>query len=210
MAGVSSVRVGLVGSRSLPSSLSLLVAPFVASVVASGAVVASSCCVGADRLVVLAALRLLPPASLLRRLVVFAAFGPGGAGSSSSVSAVAAVCRAARAGASVLWCCGSSPRSPFRARVFSRALRLVSFVGAGAPGSCLVAFLASPSSRGSLRSCLLAARAGVPVLAVCAFPGPPPPLRSAGLWVPVPCLPLPSGVSAWRWCVVSPAQASLW
>ena len=215
MSGVSSVRsvrVAVVGSRSLPPSLVGLVAPLVAAVVASGAVVASSCCVGADRLAVCAALRLVPASSLFRRLVVFPAFGPGGAGSCAGVSAVAAVCRAARAGASVLWGCGSAPRVPFRARLASRSVRLVSFVGAGAPGSSLVAFLASPSSRGSVSSCRLAARAGLPVLAVCAFPGPPPRLsRSvAACWLPAPCLPVPSGVSAWRWCASAPAQASLW
>ena len=180
MSGVSSVRsvrVAVVGSRSLPRPLARLVPALVASVVASGAVVVSSCCVGADRLVVLAALRLLPVSSLASRLVVFAAFGPGGAGSSSAVSAVAAALRAARAGAF---------------------------------GSCLVAFLASPSSRGSLRSCGLAARARVPVLAVCAFSGPPPPLSASGGWLRVPCLPVPAGVSAWRWSRVAPGQLSLW
>lgn len=213
MSGVSSVRsvrVAVVGSRSLPPSLVGLVAPFVAAVVASGAAVVSSCCVGADRLVVLAALRLLPAASLPRRLVVFAAFGPGGAGSSSAVSAVAAVLRAARRGACVRWACGPAPRVPFRVRLFRRALALVGFVAAGAPGSCLVAVLASPSSRGSLRSCALAARAGVPVGALCAFSGPPlPVLSGSGLWSRVPCLPLPAGVSAWRWCRVAPAQLAL-
>jgi len=210
VSSVRSVRVAVVGSRSLPRPLARLVPSLVAAVVSSGAVVVSSCCVGADRLVVLAALRLLPAASLPRRLVVFAAFGPGGAGSSSAVSAVAAALRAARAGASVRWGCGPVPRVPFRVRLFRRALALVGFVAAGAFGSCLVAFLASPSSRGSLRSCGLAARARVPVLAVCAFSGPPPPLSASGGWLRVPCLPVPAGVSAWRWSRVAPGQLSLW
>lgn len=185
--------VGFAGSRSLSSSFAPLVSSVVAAVLSAGRRVAVGCALGADSLVLSSV-----PASAAGRLSVFAAFGSGGAGSLAVVSAVAAVSAAAAAGASVSWLAGGPLSLPLRVRLASRSAALVRSVAVGGPGSALVVFLASPSSRGSLAAACLAARFGLPVFAFCCgFAGPPPLLSPGGLWSVVGG----SGpfASAWRW-----------
>lgn len=183
-AAAAPARVAFVGSRSCPPVWPA-VGRAVAAALARGSLVGVGCCSGADVLVLRAALAAAPA-----RLCVFAAFGPGGAGA-GPVSAVGAVAVAARLGASVAWCAGGPLSRPLRARLRARSAALVRWAAAGGPGSCLVAFVSSPSSRGSFRACRLAALAGLPVFL---FPFGWSPRRSAvrslgpscpGCWVPV-------------------------
>jgi len=187
-----SALVGFVGSRSLPASAAPLVGRAVRAVLASGVrLVAVGCASGADRLALAAALSAAPG-----RVRVFAAFGPSGAGS-VPVSSVAGVSAAARAGARVSWWAGGPASLPARARLARRASALVSAVAASGPGAGLVCFLSCPASRGSVRACRLAARAGLPVVVFPVGLSPASlPSLGAGGWVSAG-----SGVwsAAWRW-----------
>lgn len=122
---------------------------------------------------------------------VFAAFGPGGVGA-CSLSAVRVVSRFAAAGGSVSWWAGGGPSVPLRARL---ACRSSACFGSVPAGSWAFVVLASPSSVGSLRSAVLAARR----LSVFVVPLFPPSLlpsvwRGRALsWSPCP---LPLGLGA--------------
>ncbi len=203
--GSGSGLVGFAGSRSLSSSWAPLVSSVVSSVLASGRRVAVGCCRGADQLVLSSV-----PASALSRVWVFAAFASSGAGSVPAVSAVSAVSAAAAGGAGVSWLAGGPLSLPARVRLAARSAFLVRALAASrgfsGPGSALFLFLASPSSRGSLRAARLAASLGVPVSAFCCgFSGPPPSLGS-GSWSFVG---LVSGAGRWRWVPASEAQLPL-
>lgn len=181
----------LCGSRSLPASAGGLVARVCAALVRSGGSLVVGCAVGADSLVLSSALSGVVPVSSVR---CFAAFGVGGVGSAGAVSAVSVVAAFAAAGGSVEWLVSGALSVPVRARLAARSRAVVSAASAG-----LVAFLSSPSSRGSLGAASFAAARGLRVVAFPAgFSGAAaPPLGPAGAWVPCE----KSGVwaSAWVW-----------
>ena len=195
--------VGFCGSRALPSSAASLVARVVASVVRSGRGVAVGCASGADAFALSAAL------ASGARLSVFAVGGPSGRGF-WRCSAFSLVSRAAASGASVSWwaggrcscpsCSGSgSGRCPsLVGRLRRRSLAFVRFVASSGSGAGLVAFVSSPSSRGSFLSVRAAVRAGLPVVVfpVGFSPSLLPSLPGGGRWVPAAS----SGVwaSGWR------------
>jgi len=156
---VAPARVAFVGSRSCPPSWPAVDA-VVASVLSAGRLVGVGCCVGADVLALRAALAAAPSPS---SVAVFAAFGPGGEGA-GEWSAVDAVAVARRLGASLVWWAGGPASLSFRARCAARSAALVRWAAEGGPGSGLVAFVSSPSSRGSFRACRLAVAAGLPVV----------------------------------------------
>jgi hypothetical protein len=200
-------RVAFAGSRSLGPWAAGLVGSVVRAAAASGASVGVGCCRGADHLVLSAALPALLPVSV-RRLRVFAAFGPGGAGALPSASP-SLVLAAAGSGVPVSWWAGGGLRVPPRARLARRSRALVSWAAAGPGPGAFVCFLASPVSRGSLRAAAFAASLGLPVLA---FPvgclSPVPPLASPappGRWSRVSGLG-PGVPPAWLW---APDQAPL-
>lgn len=177
--------VAVAGSRSLPRSFAPLVQGVVASVVGSGRSAAVGCCVGADAF----ALSSGVAASAVR---CFAAFGPGGVGA-CSLSAVSAVSAFAAAGGCVAWWAGGPASVPLRSRLAARTQAVI-----GTASVSAVVFFASPSSRGSLLACRLAAARGLPVFAFpCGFAGSALPSLGAGAWVPVGG----SGVwsAAFRW-----------
>jgi hypothetical protein len=156
----SFASIGFCGSRSLPASAQPLVASVVSSVLSgSSARVVVGCSVGADALV----LASVPPVSLFR-VSVFASFGFGGRGA-CALSAVPSVLAAARGGAFVNWWAGGRLSVPLRVRLARRSVALVRFIARRR--SALVCFLASPSSRGSLLACRVAARLGVTVFVFC-------------------------------------------
>jgi hypothetical protein len=77
------------------------------------------------------------------------------------------------------------PSAPWRARLAARTRAVVAAAAAGGPGSALVVFLASPSSRGSLLACRLAVSFGLPVIVFpCGFPASALPSLGAGSWSP--------------------------
>lgn len=152
----SFAAVAFGGSRSLASSP--VVVPVVAAVLGGGARVSVGCCVGADALVVSAALGCRP--ARWSQVSVLAAFGPGGAGSAGALSSVAGVAAAAQFGASVAWWAGGGPAVPLRARLAQRSAAVVAGAAAAGRGA-LVLF--SPGA-GSLAAALPAAvRLAVPV-----------------------------------------------
>jgi hypothetical protein len=192
--------VGFCGSRSLPSSAQPLAASVVSAVLSgSSARLAVGCSVGADSVVLSSV-----PFSSLPRVSVFSAFGPGGRGA-CFLSAVSSVLAAARAGASIRWWSGGGLGVPLRLRLAARSVALVRFLarhvspsgGLAHRGSAaLVCFLSSPKSRGSLLSCRLAVRYGVPVFVFCVGFSPSRLCRlGRGSWVPVQV----AGHSAFQW-----------
>ncbi|MBL1265808.1 hypothetical protein [Candidatus Methylomicrobium oryzae] len=142
---------------------------------AGGASLAVGCCTGADAALLSAVPGSVPP-SLMH---CFAAFGPGGEGA-GQFSAIAAVQAFAASGGSVCWWAGGPASVPLRSRLAGRTRAVVGAADAG-----LVAFFASPSSRGSLFACSCALSRGLPVVAFpVGFPGAELPLLGAGSWVP--------------------------
>jgi hypothetical protein len=163
----------LCGSRSLPESA----APFVARVacaVAASRVPVVGCASGAD----LFALRAL---LWCRSLSVFAVGSPSGAGFWRCSAPLSAL----RAAPSVRWLAGGPLSVPLSARLRARSLAAVASLPC-VPGSGAVAFLASPSSPGSLLSLRAAAAAGLPavVFPVGFSPALLSPLFRSGAWVP--------------------------
>lgn len=206
--------IGFCGSRSLPPRLASRVGPVVRALLAWQVVpdgapapgVAVGCSVGADEMVISAVLG----AAAAPSLHIFAAFGSGGDGCAPSVSASRLVLSCARVGVDIRWWAGGSPPIPLRARLACRTACLVAEVVASGPGGALVCFLASPESRGSMLACRLAAAAGLPVLVLAAFSGPPPSLGvGSGSWSRCSCCDLWS--PSWRWIPAPlPSQAPLW
>lgn len=187
----SSGVVAVAGSRSLSVSGSAVVARVARELVASGCSLSVGCCVGVD----VAALSAVPVTALR----VFAAFGPGGAGA-CQWSAVAPVSAVAAQGGSVVWWAGGGCSVPLAARLAARTRAVVSAASSG-----VVAFFASPASRGSALACRFAAGHALPVVAFpLGFPGGALPVLGAGAWAPVSG----AGVwaAAWRWV---PAQQGL-
>ena len=169
--------IGIVGSRSLPLSSSSLISRTVSAIFDRQHYLAVGCCSGADRLALKAALLVAPG-----RLWVYSAFGPDGAGAGHH-SAVGAVSQAGGVGAKVTYWAGGLQALPLRARLLRRSSRLVADVAAS--GGALIAFFEFPGSRGTLRSCRLAALAGVPVAAFpLGFPPAELPNLGPGSWHP--------------------------
>jgi hypothetical protein len=167
--------VAVAGSRALPAAGSALVVRVASDLASSGASFAVGCCCGADAALLSAVPGSLPP-SLVR---CFAAFGPAGEGAGPS-SAVAAVQAFAASGGCVQWWAGGAATVPLRSRLVGRTRAVVGVADRG-----LVAFLGSPSSRGSLFACRCALSRGLPVVVFpVGFPGSELPLLGAGSWVP--------------------------
>jgi hypothetical protein len=167
--------VAVAGSRVLPASGAALVVRVASDLAAGGASLAVGCCSGADAALLSAVPGSVPP-SLVR---CFAAFGPCGE-DAGPFSAVAAVQAFAATGGSVSWWAGGPASVPLRSRLAGRTRAVVGAADAG-----LVAFFASPSSRGSLFACRFALSRGLPVVAFpVGFPAAELPLLSAGSWVP--------------------------
>jgi predicted Rossmann fold nucleotide-binding protein DprA/Smf involved in DNA uptake len=167
--------VAVAGSRALPASGAALVVRVASDLAAGGASLAVGCCTGADAALLSAVPGSVPP-SLVR---CFAAFGQGGEGA-GPFSAVASVQSFAASGGSVSWWAGGPASVPLRSRLAGRTRAVVGAADAG-----LVAFFASPSSRGSLFACRFALSRGLPVVAFpVGFPAAELPLLSAGSWVP--------------------------
>ena len=183
--------VAVVGSRSVPAAGAAVVARVARGLVGSGCSLSVGCCVGVDA----AALSAVPVPALR----VFAAFGPGGVGA-CRWSAVGLVGAFAARGGSVSWWAGGGPGVPLAARLVSRSRAVVAAASSG-----VVAFFASPASRGSASACRFAAGRGLPVLAFpLGFAGAALPALGAGAWVPAGGAGVWSG--AWRWV---PAQRGL-
>jgi hypothetical protein len=111
---------------------------------------------------------------------------------------VAAVAAHVAAGGSVVWLAGGPLSVALPARLSARTAACVSAASAG-----LVAFFASPVSRGSLLAASLAAGRSLPVFAFpVGFCGSLLPSLGAGSWVPV------SGSGCWagafRWASSAP------
>lgn len=166
------------GSRSLSPEGESLASAAAAALLASGAVLVTGCCTGADA----AALSVAVANGLASRVSVLAAFGPlgpaglcpAGAGSNSAVASVrAAVC----AGAAYQPWAGGPGSVPLSARLAARTRAVAAAASAGA-----VVVLAS-GSRGSLILARAVARRGLPVvvLPVC---GAGLPDLGAGRWLP--------------------------
>ncbi len=157
----------------------------------AGCSVSVGCAVGADQLVLSAALAAPGGAS---RLSVFAVGAASGAGFWSG-SALPAVRSAAAAGARVVWLAGGALSLPLRARLALRSH--AGLVGA----SGFVLFLASPSSPGSLSVAVAAVAAGLPVFAFAVgFVGAPlAPRGCPGSSVPSSL----AGFACWRWVPVA-------
>ena len=191
----SSSLVAFGGSRSLPASAGGLVASVVGACLRAGCSVSVGCAVGADQLVLSAALAAPGGAS---RLSVFAVGAASGAGFWSG-SALPAVRSAAAAGARVVWLAGGALSLPLRARLALRSR--AGLVGA----SGFVLFLASPSSPGSLSVAVAAVAAGLPVFAFAVgFVGAPlAPRGCPGSWVPSSL----AGFACWRWVPVASQPA---
>jgi hypothetical protein len=175
------------GSRCLASSP--VVARVVSAALGRGASVHVGCAVGADQLVVGAALA----AGAASRLSVFSVGSSSRSGFWAG-SAVGSVLAAAAAGARVVWSAGGSQAIPLRARLLLRSR--AALVGC----SVSVFFLASPSSPGSLAVAGHAVALGQSVFAFsCGFSGAPAaPRGCAGRWCPATL----AGLSCWRWCPV--------
>jgi hypothetical protein len=174
------------GSRSLPGSAAPLVARVLAGALRAGFSLSVGCAAGADALALAAGLDLAPG-----RVRVFAVGSSAGEGFWSGSAPVSLLRSAAGAGAQVSWLAGGSLAVPLRARLLRRSLAALEAC------STAVFFLASPSSRGSLRVAAAAVKAGVPVFAFCVgFSGPPaPPLDCAGSWLPSAL----AGSPCWEW-----------
>ncbi len=149
--------VAVVGSRFLPVGSAALVGRACAGLVRSGRSLAVGCASGADG----AALSWALAAGAVSSVACFSAFAASGAGA-CGVSAVPLVRSFASRGGAVSWLAGGGLSVPLRSRLPARASAVVGSASAG-----LVAFLSSPSSRGSVRACRLAAARGLPV---CVFP----------------------------------------
>ncbi|BAO43896.1 conserved hypothetical protein [Thiolapillus brandeum] len=176
--------VAVAGSRQLPPGGTALVGRIVGSLVRSGSSLVVGCATGADAVVLSSA-----PAAQVQCL---AAFGPGGAGA-CRVSAVSQVVAHAAAGGQVQWWAGGGASLPIAVRLSHRTQAVV-----GAASSGLVAFLSSPSSRGSLLACRAAAARGLPVVVFpLGFGGLSLPALGAGQWVPCDR----GGIwsAAWQW-----------
>ncbi|ADC64091.1 hypothetical protein Alvin_3194 (plasmid) [Allochromatium vinosum DSM 180] len=171
------------GARSLSPSASALASSVALAVLRSGAGLSVGCCVGADSVVLAAAVS----AGLAPRLSVFSAFGPLGSGSPAgvcSLSAVAQVRRAVLSGASLRSWAGGGPSVPLSVRLAART----GAVGAAASSGAVV-FL-SASSRGSLSLARSVAARGLPVVAFPSSPGASLPLLSPrGRWLPLASAP---------------------
>lgn len=182
----SSGVVAVSGSRSLSAGQAAQVREVVRGLAASGCRFVVGCATGADE----TALACMPPSVCH----VFAAFGPGGAGACrwSAVESVSHICEA---GGSVSWWAGGGPSVPLHARL---AARTAAVAAAGSTG--LVAFFASPSSRGTALACRLASARGVPVVAFpLGFTGAALPSLGAGCWLP--CNGAGVWASAYVWAV---------
>ncbi len=161
----------------------------------AGHTLALGCAVGTDAVALAAA----GP----ERAKVFAAFGPRGAGAWRG-SAVAAVRAHAAAGGAVAHWAGGCAARPLRARLAARTRAAVRAADAG-----LVAFFATPGSRGTALACRVAAERGLPVWAFALGFAP---MRLArpgnGIWTPASRAGAWEGAweGAWRW---SPDQARL-
>ena len=173
------------GSRALaPDQFPL--AEVVARIQDDGQVVRVGCAIGADRLVIQAAIR--QPGLLS----VFAAFSRSGSGAWAG-SAVEAVRQAEAAGAQVEYLAGGALNVPLVGRLMGRSR----VAAAGCAAS--VFFLSSPSSRGSLAVAGMAATWRQPVFAFCADV-PQSPRAMVGRWFPSRFADFP----CWRW---QPAQS---
>lgn len=213
---LSPVVVGFSGSRSLSVGCLPLVGRVVRGAIAAGLAPAVGCCVGADSLVLSAAL----VGGFAARLSVLAAFGPSGAGALSS-SAVSLVESCAAAGAAVSWWCGGGASVPVSGRLASRSLALVRFCAGSAGlagGAPFVSFVAAPcpaglapcrrpfsgSGSGSWATAAAAAWAGCALSVFwCGAGAPVLPVWPGGAWSPVA-----SGwlAGAWAWSpVVQPS-----
>jgi hypothetical protein len=169
--------IAVAGSRSLPSSCAPLVSAVVVALARRGRLVCVSCCPGADRFALAAAL------SVRCLAAVFAAAGPSPAvGSHASFPPLALPSWALPL---VRWWAGGAASVPLRARLVRRAAASVRFAAASGPGAGLVCFLRSPHSRGSVLALRLAARLGLPAVVFCCgfLPAALPSLGS-GAWVP--------------------------
>jgi len=185
------LTIALAGSRHLQSPA--IVAPVVRAALAAGHQLRVGCCVGADALVIQAALA----AGGAQQLHVHGIGALGGVGRAQwaqgwcSLSAVSAVRAAQGAGAHVHGWCGGSAPIPLAARLIRRSQAVI----AGA--SALILF--APGA-GSLAVAALAVTRGMPVFAFGPLPAPVP--GSAGAWAPSSLFGLP----CWAWQL---AQASL-
>jgi len=177
------VSVAVAGSRSLSSSQSLLVSRLVSGLVKQGCFISVGCATGADE----AAIKSLSPG----QGQVFSAFGSGGQGA-CRWSAVSSVSQFSAKGGQVVWYSGGPLSRPLVARLSARTRAV-----AGA-ATVLVAFLGSPSSRGTLLACRVAVSRGMPVVVFpLGFPGAALPSVGAGRWLPLHGKGLWSG--AWSW-----------
>lgn len=212
------VVCGFSGSRSLSPRWLPLAGRLVRGAVAEDFAVSVGCCVGADSLVLSAALL----GGVAGRLSVLAAFGPGGAGALSS-SSVSLVESCAAAGAAVCWWCGGGASVPVAGRLASRSLALVRFCAGSAGlagGAPFVSLVGAPcpaglvpsrrpfagSGSGSWASAAAAAFAGCALSVFwCGTGAPLLPAWPGGVWSPVAAGWL---AGAWSWSPVA-AQPSL-
>ncbi|GEM_PF-1637919 len=181
---VGSGVVAIVGSRQLPPGGGVLVVRVAGALVGSGYGLVVGCATGAD-----AAVLTSVPSSLV---LCLSAFGRGGAGACGA-SAVQQVRAHHAAGGAVQWWAGGPASVPLPARLRARTGAVVAAASSG-----LVAFLSSPSSRGSALACRLAAARGLPVVAFpLGFHGQQLPALGAGQWVP--CQQGGVWAAAWQW-----------
>lgn len=145
------------GSRSLPLAGARVVSVLAAALAVGPGLVSVGCAPGADA----AFAGCFAARGLARRLSVAAVGGPSGLGFLSPVAGRRVVALG-RAGASVVWSAGGGGAVPFRARLARRSRVAVSLASAGA-----LLVVSSPSSRGSLLSASVAARAGLSVRVWC-------------------------------------------
>lgn len=192
--------VCVAGSRDLPAAWGPRVAAVVRSLLGGGRGVVVGCAAGADALALQAALAF--PGVSAASLAVLAVGGPDGVGFRAA-SAYPGVAQAALAlPGAVRWWAGGPASLPLAARLVARSAAAVSLAAASGAGAGFVAFVTSPTSRGSFRAARLAARLGLPVLVFpCGFhPAQLPSLaggRGVGRWVPVAATGAWAG--AWRW-----------
>lgn len=212
--------VMLAGSRDLAPGHAA-VAPVVSTLVTAGVHLVTGCAVGADQLVIRAAVALGPPG--VSALSVLAAHGPVSPSWSAarysapgawSGSAVADVAAAMLAGVSVSWWAGGGPDLELRTRLARRSLSAVRLVAAGGPGSGLVAWPSRlpplpfrdgpwPScGSGTWASVAAAARLDLPVVVI-----------PVGSLLDVPLSSWPVLTSGGQWspvALVTHAGAALW
>lgn len=117
LAVIMFTSLALGGSRSLNHCP--LVGAVVQSAISAGASLSVGCCVGADALVIQAALGISP-----RALRLFAQFSQSGQGA-LSISAVGPVQAAVSAGAPVQWLAGGALSVPVQARLIQRSQAVV-------------------------------------------------------------------------------------